>query len=295
MRSAIINLSFEKSAKMKPIFDPIQYKITTKANWNTVASDYHYNWADQKVGPFKSTTELVKVADIKPDDKVLDIACGTGVVSKEISQFLGPKGLLVGIDLSRTALNIARGSITFPNTDFVEMDAENIGFNFKFDKITCQYGLMFFPDSQKVLESIKKILNHKGVLVVAVHGLAEDVPYFSTIMKPILEYIPDIRPDGTPTVHRFGNPKDLESEFEKAGFANVTVVRHEFVYKPGTFEEYWEDYMHSTANSIRAKIESHGKDTMDKIKKDAKKNASRYEKNGKIAFPWIVLIASGFN
>ncbi len=295
MRSAIINLSFEKSAKMKPIFDPIQYKITTKANWNTVASDYHHNWADQKVGPFKSTTELVKVADIKPDDKVLDIACGTGVVSKEISQFLGPKGLLVGIDLSRTALNIARGSITFPNTDFVEMDAENIGFNSKFDKVTCQYGLMFFPDSQKVLESIKKILNHKGVLVVAVHGLAEDVPYFSTIMKPILEYIPDIRPDGTPTVHRFGNPKDLESELEKAGFANVTVVRHEFAYKPGTFEEYWEDYMHSTANSIRAKIESHGKDTMDKIKKDAKKNASRYEKNGKIAFPWIVLIASGFN
>ena len=280
---------------MIPNFDPIQYKITTKANWNTVASDYHYNWADQKVGPFKSTTELVKLANIKPDDRVLDIACGTGVVSKEISQYLGPKGFLVGIDLSRTALKIAKKSISFQSSSFIEMDAENIGFNFKFDKVTCQYGLMFFPDSQKVLKSIRNTLDKKGKIIVAVHGVAEDVPYFSTIMKPILEQIPDIRPAGTPTVHRFGNPKDLESELTKAGFVDITVSLHYFVYKPGTFEEYWEDYMHSTANSIRSKIENHGKETMEKIKKDAKKYASKYEEKGKLVFPWSVLIASGFN
>jgi len=280
---------------MKPVFDPTQYKITTKANWNTVAPEYHYNWADKKIGPFRSTTEIVKAANIKPDDKILDVACGTGVVSKEISQVLGPNGLLVGIDLSRTALNIARGSIAFENSLFLEMDAENIGFNFKFDKVTCQYGLMFFPDTQKVLASIRNILNHKGMLAVAVHGLAEDVPYFSTIMKPILEYIPDIRPIGTPTVHRFGNPMDLQSELEKAGFESVSVVRHDFVYKPGTFDEYWDDYMRSTANSIRSKLESHGNEVMDKIKQDALKNAARYEKNNSITFPWTVLVASGYN
>ncbi len=280
---------------MKPIFDPTQYKITSKANWNTVAHEYHYNWADQQVGPFKSTVEIVKVASIKPDDKVLDVACGTGVVSKEISQVLGPQGLLVGIDLSRTALAIAKKSIVFENSNFVEMDAENIGFRFKFDKVTCQYGLMFFPDSVKVLKSIREILKDKGMLAVAVHGLAEDVPYFSTIMKPILEHIPDIRPAGTPTVHRFGNPEDLKSELAKGGFSDITVVKYDFVYKPGTFEEYWKDYMKSTANSIRAKIENHGDTVMRKIKNDARKNASRYEKNDNIVFPWTVLVANGFN
>lgn len=296
MRSVTINLSFEKDhKKMKPIFDPIQYKITVKANWNTVASEYHYNWADKKIGPFKSTREIVKLANIRPDDKVLDVACGTGVVSKEISQLLGPKGLLVGIDLSRTALGIARGSISYQNSTFMEMDAENMGFNFKFDKVTCQYGLMFFPDSRKVLESIRKILIHNGMLVVAVHGLAEDVPYFSTIMKPVLEHIPDIRPPGTPTVHRFGNPKDLESELSGAGFKDVIIARHDFVYEPGTFEEYWADYMYSTANAIRLKMESHGQEVMNKIKHDAEKNASRYERNGNLVFPWTVLVASGIN
>ncbi|MHB8601471.1 MAG: class I SAM-dependent methyltransferase [Nitrosotalea sp.] len=280
---------------MKPVFDPTQYKITSKANWNTVAHEYHYNWADQQVGPFKSTVEIVKMSSIKPDDKVLDVACGTGVVSKEISQVLGPQGLLVGIDLSRTALSIAKKSIVFENSNFVEMDAENIGFRFKFDKVTCQYGLMFFPDSVKVLKSIREILKDKGMLAVAVHGLAEDVPYFSTIMKPILENIPDIRPTGTPTVHRFGNPEDLKSELAKAGFSDITVVKYDFVYKPGTFEEYWEDYMKSTANSIRAKIENQGDTVMRKIKNDARKNASKYEKDGNIVFPWTVLVATGFN
>ena len=280
---------------MKSVFDPIQYKITTKANWNTVASEYHYNWADQQVGPFKSTAELVKIAEIKPDDKILDVACGTGVVSKEISQFLGRKGLLIGIDLSRTALEIAKRSITFPNVNFVEMDAENIGFNFKFDKVTCQYGLMFFPDSGKVLKSIYKNLNSNGKLVVAVHGLAQDVPYFSIIMNPILKHVPDIRADGTPTVHRFGNPDELKSELSKAGFSDITVTKHEFVYEPGTFEQYWGDYIRTTANIIRTKIESMDGDIMSKIKQDARKNALEYENNGKLVLPWTILIASGFN
>jgi ubiquinone/menaquinone biosynthesis C-methylase UbiE len=280
---------------MKPVFDPVQYKITTKANWNTVASEYHYNWADQKVGPFKSTKEIVRITEVGPDDKVLDVACGTGVVSKAISQFLGKKGLLIGIDLSRTALEIAKKSIPFPNANFIEMDAENIGFNFKFDKITCQYGMMFFPDSGKVLKSIHNILNSNGKLVVAVHGIANDVPYFSTIMNAILKYVPDIRVEGTPTVHRFGKPDDLKSELSKAGFSDITVTNYEFVYEPGTFEQYWEDYMRTTANSIRTKVESYGSNIMDKIKQDARKNALEYESNGKLVFPWTILIASGFN
>jgi ubiquinone/menaquinone biosynthesis C-methylase UbiE len=279
---------------MKPIFDPIQYKIVTKANWNIVAPDYHNNWADQKIGPFKSTTEIVKLAEIRPNDKVLDVACGTGVVSKEISQLLDD-GFLIGIDLSRTALEIARRGIFLPKVNFVEMDAENLGFNFKFDKITCQYGLMFFPNSGNVLKTLREILTSNGKIVVAVHGLQDEVPYFSVIMKSILKHIPDIRPEGTPTVHRFGHPEQLKLELSRAGFSDIEIAKYEFSYEPGTFEEYWEDYMLSTANSIKSKIESHGQQIMDSIKHDAKKNALEYERNGKLFFPWTILIASGFN
>ncbi|MDE1726695.1 MAG: methyltransferase domain-containing protein [Thaumarchaeota archaeon] len=280
---------------MVALFDPTEYKINSKANWNAVAPDYHYNWANKHAGPFKSTVEVVNLAEINPSDKVLDIACGTGAVSTEIFRRLDKTGLLVGIDLSRTALHIAKKTMSLPNANFFEMDAENLGFNFVFDKILCQYGLMFFPNVNKVLETARKILKHNGRIVFAVHGLAEDVPYFSSIMSPILKYIPDIRPKGVPTVHRFGNTGDLQKELERAGFSNVSITKHVFSYEAGTFEEYWHDYMHSTANSIRPKIESMGENIRSQIKHDSLQNTVRYTKDGKITFPWTVLTALAHN
>ncbi len=273
-------------------FNTTEYKLNSRANWNTVAADYHYNWANKQIGPFKSTVEVVKLAEINPSDKVLDIACGTGVISKEVLRHLGKNGLLVGVDLSRTALSIAKQSMTKVNADFFEMDAENMGFHFTFDKILCQYGLMFFPNVNKVLETARKMLDRDGKIVLAVHGTAEEVPYFSTIISSVLKHIPDIRPKDAPTVHRFGNPEQLQKELERAGFAKISITRHVFNYEAGTFEEYWKDYMHSTANAIRPKIESMGHDTVSAIRSQSEQNASRYLKNGSIVFPWTVLVAS---
>src|SRR5438445_3704729 len=276
-------------------FDPTQYKLTTKTNWNTVAADYHHNWAAKQIGPFKSTTELVREANIKPTDSVLDLACGTGVVSKEVSRYLGKDGLVVGVDLSRTALTIAKKSIQSSNASFLEIDAENIGFNFKFDKILCQYGLMFFPNVKNVLSSIKQIMQKNGKLVLAVHGLSHEVPYFSTIMDPIIVHIPNIRSEGTPTVHRFGNPNYLQDELSDAGFSDISIRKYNFSYNAGTFEEYWQDYMCLTANSIRSKIESQDSDMISAIKSESQRNASKYIKSESITFPWTVLLASASN
>lgn len=276
-------------------FDPVQYKINSKLNWNTVAHDYHNNWADTHEGPFKSTFEIVKMAQIQQDDKVLDLACGTGVVSREILQYLKLDGLLIGIDLSRIALSIAKKSTQNTSAEFIEMDAENVAFNILFDKVLCQYGLMFFPDVGKVLKTLRKILKKGGKVVFAVHGLPNEVPYFSSMMSPIQKYIPNIRPEGAPTVHRFGDREVLINEIAKAGFYDISIKKFNFSHRAGTFEEYWQDYLHSTANSIRPRIESQGNEIISKIKDEAMQNVSTYTRNEKIIFPWTVLISSAFN
>ena len=279
---------------MSSTFNPIEYKINTRTNWNTVAPQYHNDWANSGVGPFKSTKELVNAAEIKPDDSVLDIACGTGVVSKEISHLLGKLGILVGIDISRVALCIAKKSIQFKNAEFIEMDAENLGFHVNFDKIVCKYGLMFFPDAYKVLKSINSIMKKNGKIAIAVHGTQTGVPYFSCIMNSILHYIPDIRIKGTPTVHRFGNPDDLQKEISTSGFSDVKIKKFTFAYHTGNFEEYWTDYMSSTANSIWPKIKDKGTEIVNMIKKEAEQNTTPFIKNEKIEFPWDVLIAAAY-
>jgi ubiquinone/menaquinone biosynthesis C-methylase UbiE len=58
----------------------------------------------------------------------LDVGCGTGAVSREVSHHLGNSGIIIGIDISRIALSIAKSSIKIPKRLFIEMNAENFDF-----------------------------------------------------------------------------------------------------------------------------------------------------------------------
>lgn len=295
------------SSNSPPTFDPVQYKINTKINWNTVAPKYHKDWASTFTGPFKSTIELVKSAEIKQNDIVLDLACGTGAVSNELIKYvhensigdlLNNKTTVVGIDMSRIALSIAKLYLchSLPKSYFIEMDAENLGFrNASFNKILCQFGLMFFPNSLSVLKQLNDLLIKDGKLAISVHGTSEGVPYFSCIMNSILKYIPDIRPKGTPTVHIFGNPDDLYNILRNAGFHNVLIRKYTFYYQANNFDEYWSDYMSSTANSIRLMIESKDIQILSSIKEYSKISVNKFtDGKGIVNFPWDVLIATAY-
>jgi ubiquinone/menaquinone biosynthesis C-methylase UbiE len=272
------------------VYDPVRYKQDSIDNWNRRAHDYHSGWAGSGRGPFRSTAELARAARIRESDMVLDVACGTGAVSAEAARYLGPSGMLIGFDFARGTLEIAKANV--PSGNFIEMDAENIGLYTKFDKVLCQYALMFFPEPGAVLEQLRSLTKQGGMLAVAVHGSSQGVPYFSTIMEQVLRHIPDIRPEGTPTVHRFGNPEDLGHAIASAGFKDIKVTKFTFSYEAGTFDEYWADYMSTTAASIRPRIEAKGAEVVASIKKEAANTAGQFTKNGAINFPWDVLVAT---
>ncbi len=274
-------------------YDPVKYKQTFRDNWNMVAPRYHAEWAGAGKGPFRSTKELVGAANIKPDGFVLDLACGTGAVTREASKLLGPSGLVVGIDFAKGPLGIARSEN--PACNFAEMDAEHIGLRAEFDVVLCQYALMFFPEPEKVLTSLRTLLKRGGRLAVAVHGTAEGVPYASTIMEPVLMHIPDIRPAGAPNMHRFGRREDLDHVISSAGFSEIAIKKFVFEYRAGSFVQYWSDYMATTAASIRSKIEAKGPQVVEAIRKEAEERSKRYAGNGAIVFPWDVLVATASN
>jgi hypothetical protein len=151
---------------------------------------------------------------------------------------------------------------------------------------------MFFPDPARVLRRLWTLLKNGGMLAVAVHGMPDGVPYFSTIMEPVLRHMPDIRPEGTPTVHRFGNKASLQDVVAGAGFSDILIKEFIFDYEAGTFEEYWSDYMSTTANSIRAMIEGKDPGVVSAIKAEAERKADEFTKDGRIRFPWQVFIAT---
>jgi ubiquinone/menaquinone biosynthesis C-methylase UbiE len=275
--------------------DAIKYKMGSILDWTTRAEYYHVNWVKENVGPFKATVKLVDALKVEPNDFVLDLACGTGAVSKEISHRLTGAGALVGIDLSSTALSIANSWVTsLPNNKcFIQMDAENIGLKSVFNKVTCQYALSFFPDPARAMREVRNVMKSHGKMGVVVHGTEEGVPYLSAISGAISKYMPDTISKGLLSVYRFGRPQDLRELIIDAGFSNVSISKFTFDYEAGSFEDYWSGYfLNGYGNALRQVVFTKKNDSViTRIRSEAKDIVSRYVKNDTIQFPWEVHIA----
>ena len=66
-----------------------EYKQRNMKIWNEIAPRYHKRWASVNKGPFQSTKKLIELVKINKNDMVLDVACGTGVVTKQIQKKVG--------------------------------------------------------------------------------------------------------------------------------------------------------------------------------------------------------------
>ena len=235
--------------KMKVIHS--KYKQRNMKIWNEVAPRYHKRWASVNKGPFQSTKKLIELVKINKNNFVLDVACGTGVVTKQIQKKISKLGYVVGIDTSTTAIKIAKKwNEKNKNLDFVS-PTYNFTFSKKFDIITCQYALFFFPNAQKALKNMKNSLKKSGTIGISVHGSKDNVPFFSSILDSAVKYIPDYVPPGTPNLDRFGTKSALKTEIRKAGFSNVVVKEFIFNYNPGKFEDYWKNYIKYIARPKR--------------------------------------------
>ena len=281
--------------KMKLIHS--EYKQRNIKIWNEVAPRYHKRWASVNKGPFQSTKKLVELVNINRGDAVLDVACGTGVVTNEIQKKIGKSGYVVGVDTSSTAIKIAKKwNGKKSNVNFVNADAEKFNFSKKFDVVTCQYGLFFFPNAQKALKNMKNSLKKSGNIGISVHGRKDSVPFFSNIIDSVTKYIPDYVPPGSPDLDRFGTKSALKSEVSKAGFSKITVKDYVFHYSPGKFEDYWKNYLKYIAKPLKEKLNDLDYSKRKELKQLVKEKTSQYtKKNGEILFPWQVLILGAKN
>lgn len=261
--------------------------------WDELASGYHKKWANRTYGPAQSAKNLIRDVGVREGDAVLDVACGTGLVTGMLSRAVGNTGIVVGADTSTTAIRIAaKENVGSQNVSFVNADAENMAFAKKFDIVTCQYALFFFPDAPRALRNMRKSLKKSGKIGIVVHSGRDKVPFYGAILAAAKKFIPDYIPEGTPQHDRYSTEKDLREEVEKSGFTNVEIRDYTFEYSPGIFEEYWTNYLEHTPKDIRTKV-----DTLDRIKKKEFKeeircNAMPYtdRRSGIITFPWQSMI-----
>ena len=117
------------------------------------------------------------------------------------------------------------------------------------------------------------------------------VPFFTVIFNAVQKYIPDLVPPGTPNFDRFGNKKALRKVVYDADFKKIKVKEHYFFYKMDSFADFWQNYLKYVAKPVREKINKLSKTQLKEVREVAKQNSLPYtKKNGKLVFPWKVLI-----
>ena len=141
-----------------------QWQLTMKA-----AELYERCPARYILGPWAPL--LVETARLAGGERLLDVACGTGVVARAAAERVGRGGRVVGIDLNPGMIAVAQSlpAIDGAPIEWLERSALDLGLDDgSFDVVLCQQGLQFFPDKAVALREMHRVLARNGRLALSV-------------------------------------------------------------------------------------------------------------------------------
>jgi ubiquinone/menaquinone biosynthesis C-methylase UbiE len=171
------------------------------------------------MGPW--TDDLILSARCREGDRVLDVACGTGLVAKRVNAASGVSCRITGIDLNEHMLNVARQE---PAIDWHLGDVTAMPFtDGTFDVVLCQQGLQFFPDRQAAMQEIARVLTPGGRLSLNVWGPLERQAFFVTLFKAVGRFIGDDAARTIASPYTLTTKEELRRLAVSAGFTNISV------------------------------------------------------------------------
>lgn len=168
---------------------------------------------------------VTAAANLQPGSKVLDVACGTGVVARQALSEIGPQGSIIGLDCNAAMLSVAKRE---PHITWQAGNAEALPFDKQsFDAVLCQFGLMFFEHQVLALNEMWRVLAVGGHLVVAVWDRLEYQPGHHALFALLQAHLGQICADSLHPPYALGEIEDLQSLLAKTSITNVDIQQHE--------------------------------------------------------------------
>jgi ubiquinone/menaquinone biosynthesis C-methylase UbiE len=174
----------------------------------------------------KWAADLVRRAQPRPGEAVLDVACGTGIVSRLAAKIMG-QGHVTGLDLNSAMLRVAR---TTPSEgvriDWVEGSALDLPFpSASFDLVLCQLGLQFFPDQKRALREMCRVLSNSGRIALSVFSPIEHTPGSHALVLALDRVLGPHASSIKRGEHAFEHQDQLRNLLVNSGFAAVEMER----------------------------------------------------------------------
>ena len=163
---------------------------------------------------------VVSAAGVGPGQRVLDVACGTGVVAREAARRVEPGGSVAGLDRNDDMIAVARR--VSPALEWRLGRAEALPFgDGSFDAVLCQFGLMFFDDRVTTLREMSRVLKPGGRTTVAVWDALESSPGYAAMARLLQRLFGDRVADQLRFPFALGSAEALRSLFREAGMRHV--------------------------------------------------------------------------
>lgn len=259
---------------------------------------------EQFYGPgiFQPLTKIfVEFAAPKPDERVLDLACGTGLVARRVAPMIGTGGKLLAVDINPVMLEVARRQpapagavIEWREGDAVTIDLPG----HEFDLILCQQGLQFFSDRSAALRRLRELLVAGGRITLTTWQDIERHTLFAEFAKVESKYLAPLGVSYDDLVAPFslGSAEQLRALLEEAGFSRIEIAGHTVETRfpdPETFARKMETAYGAV---IPAFVEDPAAfaEYLDAVERETRDLVQRVTREGMVRFPMPANLALAY-
>lgn len=190
--------------------------------------------------------DLIRFAALRPGERVLDVACGTGIVARLAAQQVGPGGAVAGVDIHPGMLATAQASAPANlSIEWHQSSAEAMPLpDSALDVVLCQLGLQFMPDKLAALKEMRRVLAPGGRLFLNMPG---PTPKFFAAMAEAMKRHINLQAAGfIHQVFALHDLTEIRQLLSEAGFHDITLqVNDKTLNLPPSKDFLWQ-YIHST-------------------------------------------------
>lgn len=229
---------------------------------------------------------VLAAAGVVSGDRVLDVACGTGVLARASLDRVGEDGHVVGLDPNEGMLSVARR--LGHGVEWRRGVAEELPFgDDSFDRLVSQFGMMFFSDPETAAAEMARVLVAGGTVAIAVWASLDDTPGYQAMAGLVADLFGDETAEALRAPYSMGNPDEVRDALVGA-FPDVVVREHEGVAR---FESI-DAWVHTEIRgwTLAKTIDD---DRYRVLVEEARRRLTRFsDESGKVSFAAPALIAT---
>jgi len=212
--------------------------------WSNIASVYEKSF-EKLTSQFSS--EAIRLLDIKPDERVLDVAAGTGSFSLAVARAGND---VLATDFASGMIERLQQRIDNEGLDNISaevMDGQNLNLpDASYDISSSIVGVIFFPDIAKGIAELKRVLKPDGRCAIVCWGDRDKFEMMGYLAKAIQTAVPNFEmPTQTPVWARLLGHEQLQEKMTDAGFKNVRVTNMTGTLTIDDPEQFWKDFTSS--------------------------------------------------